>query len=200
MWNLPLLIMSQNCNDLWSLSAFRPPCCFMTSFRRWSASMIFKQKGQVFFVSGSSSSLSWCLSRWVLSLPFSERWVISCQSSYRNYTWCLSSLSLFLFRPTACATSKSYLILSTHWLTFPQKSPGIADGLCLPKAEACVWMVRVSVYYCEKMRKGFFMLAVRKSLSESRPVNGSIGIKYTTTVPSPSATRHNTVTNTVTER
>lgn len=65
---------------------------------------------------------------------FSEWWVIGCQSSYRNYTWCLSSLSLFFFRLTECATSKSYQILSAHWLTFQQKtSSGIADGLCLTK-------------------------------------------------------------------
>lgn len=50
---------------------------------------------------------------------FPEEWFISCQSRYQNYTWCLSSLSLFLFCLTACATSKkatwSFSTLADIW-------------------------------------------------------------------------------------
>lgn len=96
----------------------------------------------------------------------SEWWVISCQSSYRNYTWCLSSLSLFLFRLTACATSKSYLILSAYWLTFQQKSSGLfADGLCLPD-DVCLYSMN-SVYQdvCKrKKRERFFCASCQRQI------------------------------------
>lgn len=80
---------------------------------------------------------------------FSESWVMGCQSSYRNYTWCLSSLSVLLFCLAACATSKratgSFRRAGWHFREEKKNSSGVAR--C--KTEG----IRVYQDVCEGMRK-----------------------------------------------
>ncbi len=123
------------------------------------------------------------MSFWVGAQPASsEWWLTSCQSSYQNYTWCLSGLSLSLFRLTACVTSKSYLILSAHWLTFQRESSGIADGPNLAKSCVSVWIVCIKMH-AREWAKNIFMSAVRDRLEGNFTLKRSFWLKLTLCSP-----------------
>lgn len=109
-----IIVVPLSFNNIWHLFTFR--------LLRWEA----EGADQLQWSSCAKVTRCFCITQLLCSelsicrcsVCLSELWVISCHSSSRNYTWCLSKLSLFFFHLAACATSKSYLILSTHWLTF----------------------------------------------------------------------------------